>query len=56
MTLPTELEVWPWVTRRGNFRKFGHVFFRYASGQTDRHTDMLIAILHFTFLLGRSKK
>jgi len=33
------------VTRAGNFAKFGLWFLRYASGQTGRHTDTLIAIL-----------
>jgi len=36
---------WPQVTRAENYVKFEHVFFRYASGQTDRYTDTLTAIL-----------
>jgi len=29
------------VTRTGNFVKFGVQFLKYASGQTNRHTDIL---------------
>ena len=36
----------PLVSCVENFVTFGCLFLRYSSGQTDRHTDTLIAILH----------
>ena len=37
----------PQVTRRENLlQNLTMWFLKYASGQTDRHTDMLIAMLH----------
>jgi len=32
-------EPWPQITCKETFVKFGHLVFRYASGQTDRSTD-----------------